>query len=279
MSEEVRLEETAASEVETEELETSQETEEVESEAEETEENEESGTSEDGEEDATAKPKKRGVHKRIAELTAARRQAEREAEYWKQYAEQFQQTVPPTTPDVGAKPKLADFDYDEAKYEAAVDEWHQKRFQAQQEYVQKRQQEFQQVSTQAQKAAQRAAFVAQAAEQYEDFAQVVNPNVPISDVAADVILESDHGAAVAYFLGKNPEEAYRIYQLPEHKQAYEIAKIEARISAPPKPKQTTGAPPPPKKVKPSGSVQKNPDDMSVSEWLEWRNKQLSSNRG
>lgn len=273
MIEEDRLEEAATPAVEEVETEETEQVETAETE-ETTEETEESGNSEDGE-DAPAKPKKRkSAQERIAELTGNWRQTERERDYWREIAQKAHESTT-VEPDVGPKPKMADFDYDETRYEKAVDEWHAKRFKAQQDSVHKRQQEFEQVTTQAQKAAETAAFMERASEQYEDFAQVVSPHVPISDAAADVILTSKNGAAVAYYLGKNIDEARRIHGLPAHLQAYEIAQIERRISPPPKPQQTTGAPPPPKKVKPSGGVQKHPDEMTTKEWLEWRNKQLS----
>ena len=67
--------------------------------------------------------------------------------------------------------------------------------------------------------------------------------LPISETAADIISESDKAAEISYFLAKNEGEARRIAGLPPHKQAYELAKIEARVS-PAVPRRTSNAPPP-----------------------------------
>jgi hypothetical protein len=46
---------------------------------------------------------------------------------------------------------------------------------------------------------------------YEDFIEVAeSPNVPISDAMALVIMNSDDGAEIAYYLGKHPDEAAKI---------------------------------------------------------------------
>ena len=46
---------------------------------------------------------------------------------------------------------------------------------------------------------------------YEDFVEVAeSPNVPISDAMALVIMNSDDGAEIAYYLGKHPDEAAKI---------------------------------------------------------------------
>jgi hypothetical protein len=67
--------------------------------------------------------------------------------------------------------------------------------------------------------------------------------LPLSDVAADLITESDKSAEIAYFLAKNPGDAERIAALPPHRQGAEIARIEARVSVA-TPRRTTAAPPP-----------------------------------
>ncbi|MGV0128856.1 hypothetical protein [Burkholderia gladioli] len=58
----------------------------------------------------------RQMRKRIAELTRANRQYE---------AEKKQGAQPAQPPKLGPKPTLQDFDYDEGKYDAALDQWHE----------------------------------------------------------------------------------------------------------------------------------------------------------
>lgn len=72
-----------------------------------------------------------------------------------------------------------------------------------------------------------------------EFAQL-----PVSEVAADIIGESDKAAEIAYYLSKNPDEARDLARLPNHKQAYKLAQIEAKVSKA-EPRKTSNAPPPP----------------------------------
>jgi len=70
------------------------------------------------------------------------------------------------------------------------------------------------------------------------------PAVPVSEVAADFIAESDKAAEIAYFLGTNPHEARRIAQLPDTRQTAELARLEARLSAAPTVRRVSQAPAP-----------------------------------
>jgi hypothetical protein len=58
--------------------------------------------------------------------------------------------------------------------------------------------------------------------------------LPISDVTADIVADSSKAVEIAYYLAKNPDEARRIYSMPAAYQGVEIARIESRVSAPPK---------------------------------------------
>jgi hypothetical protein len=74
-----------------------------------------------------------------------------------------------------------------------------------------------------------------ATERYPDFNAVVrNPSLPINEAMAEFIAESDAGADVAYFLGKNPGKAYEIAQLSPIKAARELTRIESELAARPK---------------------------------------------
>lgn len=73
-----------------------------------------------------------------------------------------------------------------------------------------------------------------AAERYPDFQAVVsNPSLPVNEAMAEFIAESDQGAEVAYFLGKNPGKAYEISQLSPVRAARELARIETDLAARP----------------------------------------------
>ena len=74
-----------------------------------------------------------------------------------------------------------------------------------------------------------------ASERYADFQSVVsNPQLRINDEMAEFISESDLGADVAYFLGKNPTKAAEIAGLSPIKAARELTRIESELAARPK---------------------------------------------
>lgn len=72
---------------------------------------------------------------------------------------------------------------------------------------------------------------------YKDFDAVINGGLSpfLSDALREEIAESDNGADVAYWLGKNPAEAQRLSTLSPRALAREVVKLEAKAIAPPKP--------------------------------------------
>jgi len=112
-----------------------------------------------------------------------------------------------------------------------------------------------------------------ARDKYEDYDEVTDVNVPVSQAMMRAILESEAGTDIAYYLGKNPAEAERILQLSTARQFIEIGKLELKVQAPKK--LTSGAPAPINALKGSGGVDTiTPDDKDDKKWLAWRNKQL-----
>lgn len=111
-----------------------------------------------------------------------------------------------------------------------------------------------------------------AADRYEDFDDVVsgNPELPISIVMRDALMENDNGAEIAYYLGKNAKEAERIYNLSPVSQVRAIDKIaesfkSSKISNAPDPIT------PPKGNDNTAGV--NPETLSPEEYVKWRRSQ------
>jgi outer membrane translocation and assembly module TamA len=108
-----------------------------------------------------------------------------------------------------------------------------------------------------------------ASEKYPDFQMVVsNPALPITDAMAEYIADSDLGADVAYYLGKNPMKAQQIAALSPVKAARELAKLESELAA--RPKATPSKAPDP--IKPVGSRGSSAsalpsDDDDISTWM------------
>ena len=114
----------------------------------------------------------------------------------------------------------------------------------------------------------------QARQAYGDFDDVVqDPDLPISQAMAEAIMRSTNGADVAYYLGKNPDQAARIASLDPFSAAVEIGRIAATIVRP-QPRKTSNAPPPIQPVGARATPVTDPDKMSADEWIKWRNGQL-----
>lgn len=89
---------------------------------------------------------------------------------------------------------------------------------------------------------------AEARERIPDFDTVVNDRTPIHARMAPLIVESENGADIAYWLGKNPDAARNLFNQFEtapQRALIELGRIEARLSAPPPPPVTKAPAPAP----------------------------------
>ena len=123
--------------------------------------------------------------------------------------------------------------------------------------------------------ARQEAFVAKveaARDRMPDFDQVF-PSTPISEVAAELIADSDKAAEIAYWLSKNQQEAHQIYRLPDHLQGAEIARIEGRLSTVSTRKTSNAPTPPPVLNGQSAPGSKDPASMTMAEYAKWRTAQ------
>ena len=204
------------------------------------------------------KPSK-GVQKRIDELV-------REREEWKRAALQGQPrqdapskpVIPDTFPDL-QKPIADNFETYDAYVEALADyraETKYRQIQARTE-IQRRQET---LST----------WFDAADDKYSDFRDVFS-SAACSDTMADVLLASENGVDIAYYLGHNPAESRRIAKLPPGRQAFELGKLEAKLAnQPPPQKNQTKAPPAMKTLGGKETPTKKPEDMSYDEYKAWR---------
>lgn len=110
----------------------------------------------------------------------------------------------------------------------------------------------------------------EARERYADFDAVArNPQVPVSQGMADIILGLDSGPDVLYHLGKNPAQAAQIAKMPPVQAALAIGRIEAGLAMP-KPITKSKAPDPITPIRGSGSPSKDPAKMTPTEYRKWR---------
>lgn len=140
---------------------------------------------------------------------------------------QFQETLTKSQPQK-EEPKREAFADDEAFVTAQIEHLAEQRARQKLEERQKQEQQERIRESWTQKAEK-------ASEKYADFETVVaNPALPINAVMVEYIAESDLGADVAYYLGKNPEKAADIAEMSPVKAARELARIEAELAARPK---------------------------------------------
>lgn len=235
--------------------------------------------------DDAGKPEPKGAGKRIDELTRYRREAERERDYWREMAirstPQPAKAEEPAAPPPPVKvPSLADFEYDESKYQVALIEYTRAEARREAESVLRaeREREAQErtVKTWTEKAAD-------FAKSKPDYAEKVNdPTLPISAPMVKAIQVSEIGPEVAYHLAENRELAAEIARLPAEAAAFAIGRIEGRILAQkdatkaPAPRAVVSqAPPPAPKLEASEpDIRKSVYDegLTMAEFMAMRNK-------
>ena len=218
-------------------------------------------------------PKKKGVQKRIDELTRTIYQERREKEQLMEMLKGSIQKPQATIPE--GEPKLENFgsydDYVNAKIDfkasqIAEKKWKEIEDNRQRETYRKNHETLIQNWQSKQEKAR---------EKYEDYDEIAGQaSVPINEGIRQAIVRSDMGPDIAYFLGKNPSEAIRISALDDYASAREIGKIEARLQSTPTPKKASSAPDPITPVGSKDSAKSDPEKMPIEEWVKWRNKQV-----
>lgn len=239
-------------------------------------------------EETPERKESRGVQKRLDELTRNWREAERREAALLALLQQK-----PEAPKAEVKPEpvktLADFEYDEAKYQAHLYEQVAKQAtQAARREIEAEQRRMSEASRAESYKAREAKF----AETAPDFREVVyRDDVPITPEMADVIRESEDGPALAYHLAKNVEIAESIARLSPLAQARELGRLEARLAlekqqvAEAKKRVSQAPPPAPKLEGLNAATSVSPDDpesdkayKSHMDWINARQKQLSRSK-
>lgn len=221
---------------------------------------------EDGDEgaaDADGEPKKpaRGVQKRLDELTRRIHEERREKERLltlleRGSPEQRQQHQSP--PAQSAPPREEQFATYEQFEEARIAHLVEQRLQTAREIEEQ--------GRVARSFEERVVKVRDTLPDYDLY--VGDPNLPITPLMAAVIRESEVGPEVAYHLGKNRSEAQRIADLPPHRQAAELGRLEAKLSAPQSPSTKPIPPAPPQTVGGlSAGLTKSLGEMSMDEYI------------
>ena len=216
------------------------------------------------------KPKKGYFAKRIGELTWQAKEAERRAESLAQEVERLkaappaQQALTEPEPDVNDTAKYPAGEFD-PKYMRDLG-----RHVARQEFAAERQR-IEQEGRQREAQQVRAAFEAKLTEKDEGAFRLLNdPSLPATEAMAEVVFTSDKGVQIADWLGRNPSECARIAALSPIRQAHELGKLEARLTAPP---PVSKAPAPIPTVGTRAHAAFNPETATQAEYEAWRDEQ------
>jgi len=178
--------------------------------------------------------------------------------------------------EIGAPPKESDFE-DYVAFEDAKADYRLKRVLAEQRASER---EVQSATRQVQ-ARQEAveAFndrMEEAREKIPDFDQVVQAakGREIAPHVGDLIVESEKGGLLAYYLAKNPAELAKLNGMSAIQAAKAVGALEHRLTLA-KPKKTPSAPAPGTPITGSASAGPDPSKMTFAEYEKWR----ASNRG
>lgn len=106
---------------------------------------------------------------------------------------------------------------------------------------------------------------------YNDAIDALQGTLP--EYVGVAIGHSEHGPAIAYHLANHPQELAQVLNLPPPAALVALGRIEARVSTP-KTKPVTNAPSPAPTVGGGAAAPKDPERMSVEDWLVWRRSQL-----
>ena len=207
-----------------------------------------------------------GVKKRIDKVTRQKYEAIAEANRLKAEIEALKaQSAPKQT-----EPQMQDFDtFDEYTNALAEYKYNQKTQAQAQQYNQQAQ--AQKVAQEWQSKVEKVRAVA------PDFDAVFNnvASIEFAPMALEAVAEHPKGAEIAYMLGKDVGEAYRIAALPPYQQLMAIGELAAKTNVP-KPKTVSTAPVPVKPV--SGGANSSAPPADMDEWVKWRNNQIRQKR-
>lgn len=150
---------------------------------------------------------------------------------------------------LGAKPTLRDYDYDDEKFEAAIEAWHDRKLKVSAQEAEKAKQN--KAAQDAWNAKVEAYNKARTALKVKDYDEVAaNAGEVLNATQQGIIVAgSENPALVVYALGKNPKKAAELAKIQDPVQfAFAIAKLEGQLKV-----SNKRSAPPPEKVVSAGT--------------------------
>lgn len=252
------------------------------------------------EEEETEEKVPEAVQKKFDKLTRLRRTAERERDLEREKIAKLEKQIAELQAKVPAadRPKRADFtnqdgEFDEDAYMDAVADWKIEQKMKTSKAVEKKVEE----DTTAKEDIEAAedalnSMVEEGRTKFSDFDKVAmlpyeKGGPAISQAMFEAAMLTECPQDIFYYLGQNKEESEELHKMPVAKMAIAIGKLEAKLLKPAEKKEekkeevsttsvapakkVTQAPEPIKPLKDTTSgVEKNPENMSASEYRKWR---------
>jgi hypothetical protein len=222
--------------------------------------------------------RKDSVQKRINELTAEKWAEKREKEQLARELDEIrQQMYRPQQPQQA--PTLEQYGYDTEAYQQAVFQYAQAKTQEQaQAYFEKQREQEAQFREQKRfeslmqdHGAREARYIKQVPD-YNEAVEYLVSNIQFTKDLVEVIGESDKSPEILYYLATNFDEAASIADMPAHRAAAHIARLEAKL-ANKQPKPVTKAPPPAPTLGGTTDVKKSIENMTTAERIKFWNEQ------
>lgn len=181
-----------------------------------------------------------------------RKQSREDKKRIKELEAQVQQAKPAEKPiEVGQKPKLSDFDYDEDQFESAVEQWHERKRQVEQQQAAKQAEEEkakQAWQTKMQSYEERRQNVASKVRDFEEVEEAAKDKLTATQQGI-LIHAAENPELILYHLGKNPKKAQELSEITDPIQfAFAAAKLDSQM------KIQTRKPSTQPERKPSGSA-------------------------
>jgi hypothetical protein len=220
--------------------------------------------------------KKSNLQKRFDTITREKYEAMQEKDLIKKQNEELQAQLDTLNNKPAVEETLESHDYDEEAYNKAVIASEAEK--AATRIIEQRDQISTKAAQQADSFAKAKEFASKEADfssSVEDYDKVAkNPMLPINETMEGVILASDSGPALAYYLGSNPDQAYAIAQMEPFGAQRELLKIELGLN---KPANVSNTPAPiPGDIGGNNTAVTGglDDSLSTEEWIRRRNKQV-----
>lgn len=217
---------------------------------------------------------------RIGELTREKYELKaRVAELEARYGSGAPSPAPERAEQEQGPPKLDTYNSYEEWVEAVADYRAEKRFtELQQQSEERAVQERERKAAESRRATYEKA-VATIEDRYADYHEVT-AEMPVTRAMAEFILEHNKGPDIAYYLGKNPDEAMRIANLSPVRQGFELAQLEAKLVTPgSQAKKASSAPEPINHVRPRERAPAvEPSKMTMTEYAAWAKQRMRAER-